>query len=109
MLSDPPVVPPATRLLLIPGMPAQKQRVCEPQGEGSRAWRCLEALETFLNLARVLRPGKGRALKDEDPWGPLRIGRGLCGTGSRIPLVGSAVLSLHMTGSDTAQGQKAGI
>lgn len=109
MLSDPPVVPPATRLLLIPGMPAQKQCVCEPQGEGSRAWRCLEALETFLNLAGVLRSGKERALKDKDPWGPLRIGLGLCGTGSRIPLVGSAVLSLHMTGSDTAQGQKAGI
>ena len=86
MLSDPPVVPPATRPLLIPGMPGQKKCVREPQGEGSRAWRCLEALETFLGLAGVLHPGKGRALTDKDPWGPLRTGLGLCGTGSRFPL-----------------------
>lgn len=31
----------------------------------------------------------------------MRAGLRLCGTKSRFPLVGSTVLSLHMTGSDS--------
>lgn len=35
------------------------------------------ALEPFLSLAGASSPGRGKNLKDEDSWGPLRTRLGL--------------------------------